>query len=680
MVNNGSKNKNMKKIIYQILLLFFAVNIIQAQSPVKIVSGKFSSKIKTAHLKTFEASKGDILEFNITVNHKRKGLGIFVKQHPGGMTVLNYEDLKTSTKKIVAPADAIYQVYYGGSKVDFNIEINNYTNKPSGPGRGAITYVQIPDTLHASGYVTTPIGESYKLTPYKEKVILKTIKQSEQICSRNFFTGVDLLELNIPGNVKDEYREQKLLSYSILLTCGELGMQQALFGVVDAGIDAFVKLPEIGGKSKNKGKLNKTNNKNQYDFTNNLDKESNKLEVFTDIVGIAEEAADTLAPGSMGDDLLKNTAFVLDGGVQEIVLEKAMDAAGVPKNAQAIIGTVQSFPSVTDLAKDGYKKLLPKVKGSVHVRVQGEKKVTESYVKIPMKEFWIQSAMSIGTPGGCWDVPGEPQTFSKGQNIKIWNIATGLDRKYKLVPSQKYKGYYEIHTAMSGAKQGVIDISGGKQEKGKNIQLWENNKSSAQAFKLKHMGGGKFKILSTKNKVICLVGGKNANGTNVYLWDDHNAPQVFWYLIDPVTNKPFVPTENSTYDVMKKYTTLDKKGGYINEKIAVNSAGEVKKVYLKINKNGFEAKAKLLVEAQYEITDYTDVVKYKRTTEKVNTKDFWTAYKVNYSYAIMFKDQVKDYYKIISKTSNKPKTEYLEANDFEGKNRLIRYDFLTKKK
>ena len=42
------------------------------------------------------------------------------------------------------------------------------------------------------------------------------------------------------------------------------------------------------------------------------------------------------------------------------ILEKAMDAAGVPKNTQAIIGAVQSFPSVTDLAKDGYKKLLPK--------------------------------------------------------------------------------------------------------------------------------------------------------------------------------------------------------------------------------------------------------------------------------------------------------------------------------
>ena len=677
----------MKKIIYPILLLFFAVNIMQAQSPVKVVSGKFSSKNKTALLKTFEASQGDILEFKITVHHKRKGLGIWVKQHPGNLIVMNYNDLKTSTKKIVAPADAIYQVYYGGSRVDFSIEINNYTNKPNGPGRGAITYVQIPDTLHASGYVTKPIGESYKLTPYKEKVILKTSKQSEQICSRNFFTGVDLLELNIPGNVKDEYREQKLLSYSVLLTCGELGMQQALFGVVDAGIDHFVKLPDIGGKSKNKGKLKKADSKNQYDFTDNLDKESNKLETFTEIVGITEEAADTLAPGSKGDDLLKNTAFVLDGGVQELVLEKAMDAAGVPKNAQAIIGAVQSFPSVTDLAKDGYKKLLPKVKGSVNILLEAERKVKKSYIKIPMKEFWIQSAMSIGTPGGCWDIGGHPQNFKKGQNIHCWDIDNGKDRLYKFVPSKKYKGYYEIHTAMPGAKQGVVDVAGGTKnlkKNGTNIHLWERHGGKCQVFKIKHFGNGKIKIYNYAGYVVHLDNRKNTNGTNIKIWEDQNGKWMEWYLIDPVTSKPFVPTEKIPYEDIERYTVLNKNGGYINEKIKVNSADEVKKVFVRINKNGFEAKAKLIVEAQYEITDYTDVIRYNRTTEKVNTKDFWTAYKVNYSYAIMFKDQVKDYYKTISKSiynsSSKPNTEIIKSDDFIAKSRMMRYNLLTKKK
>ncbi len=673
----------MKKIIYQILLLFFAVNIIQAQSPVKIVSGKFSSKSKTTLLKTFEASQGDILELKITVNHKRKGLGIWVKQHPGNVTVLKYNNLKTSTKKIVAPADAIYQVYYGGSRVDFSIEVNNYTNKPNGPGRGAITYVQIPDTLHASGYVTTSLGENYKLTPYKEKVILKTSRQSEQISSRNFFTGVDILELDIPGNVKDEYREQKLLSYSVLLTCGESSMQNALFGVVDAGIDAFVKLPDVGGKSKNKGTVNKADSKNQYDFTNNLDAESNKLETLTEIAGIAEEAADTLAPGSKGDELLKNTAFVLDGGVQELILEKAMDAAGVPKKAQAIIGAVQSFPSVTDLAKDGYKKLLPKIKGSVHIWVQGEKKVQASYLKIPMKNFWIQSAMSIGTPGGCWDVPGGPTTGKNGQNIVCWNIDNGKDRLFKFVPSPKYKGYYEIHSALGVA----LDNQGGKnnlRKNGNNILLWGRHGGESQVFKIKHLGNGKIKIYNYGGYVVHLENRKNTNGTNIKIWQDHPGAWMEWYLIDPATAKPFVPTENITYDDIQKYTILDKKGGYINEKITVNSANETKKVFVRIDKNGFEARAKLIVEAQYEITDYTDVIRYNRTTEKVNTKDFWTAYKVNYSYAIMFKDQVKDYYKTISKStynsSSRPTTEFIKSDDFIGKSRMMRYNLLTKKK
>ncbi|NJO89977.1 MAG: hypothetical protein HC831_14285, partial [Chloroflexia bacterium] len=101
-----------------------------------------------------------------------------VVQHPGNATVLDYEDLTSGSKSIYAPADAIYEVYFAGRNVDFNIEI---VNSGSGsPNRGDIVYVRIPDTLHANGYVNVPVGESYTLNPYKEKVVLSTKKQPEQ--------------------------------------------------------------------------------------------------------------------------------------------------------------------------------------------------------------------------------------------------------------------------------------------------------------------------------------------------------------------------------------------------------------------------------------------------------------------------------------------------------------------
>lgn len=672
-----------RKLIYlTILLALLSVNA-NAQSPVNIVKGKFIADKGTTLLKTFSVSKGDVIEIKLTTLHKRRGLNIWIRQHPGNLLVLDFEDLTTSTKKIVAPVDAIYQIFYGGSKLDIEIEVNNYTSSPNGPGRGEPVYVRIPDTLHASGYVTRSIGENYTLSPQKEKVLLKTSIQSEQICSRDFITGVDLIELNIPGNVKDEYREQKLLSYSVTLTCGEIGMYNAMMGVVDAGIDAFVKIP--GPKSENKAKLAKAKDNNQYKFTDKLDDAAEKIETTKEIVDIGKDGADTLAPGSSTAKVLEGTAFVLDGGIQKMVLETALDKAGAPKEMKALIGAVQEFPSLSDITKGAVHKLVPSIKGNARLIVEGEKLEKEIVAKIPMKEFWIQSAMNYGqNGGGCWDVPGGPQSFQNGQDIKCWDIDGGADRKFKMVPSLKYPGYYEIQTIMPGSRQGVIDIAGGNTGNGTNIQLWEQNGTAAQVFKFKHLGNGKFKIYSATGMVVHLSGRKNANGTNVAIWEDHDGAWMEWYLVDPVTRQALVPTENTTIDVIKRYTVYDQKGGVISPKFEVSDAGDVLKSYIRIEKVAVEAKAKLVVEAQYEITDYTDVIKYARTTEQVNTNDFWTAYKVNYDYAIMFKDQMEPYYQEISQgeyySSQRPASEEVKSDDYVQKSRILRYDYLTKQK
>ncbi|MDF1547457.1 MAG: RICIN domain-containing protein, partial [Bacteroidales bacterium] len=657
-----------RKLIYlTILLALLSVNA-NAQSPVNIVKGKFIADKGTTLLKTFPVSKGDVIEFKLTTLHKRRGLNIWIRQHPGNLLVLDFEDLTTSTKKIVAPVDAIYQIFYGGSKLDIEIEVNNYTSSPNGPGRGEPVYVRIPDTLHASGYVTRSIGENYTLTPQKEKVLLKTSIQSEQICSRDFITGVDLIELNIPGNVKDEYREQKLLSYSVTLTCGEIGMYNAMMGVVDAGIDAFVKIP--GPKSENKAKLAKAKDNNQYKFTDKLDDAAEKIETTKEIVDIGKDGADTLAPGSSTAKVLEGTAFVLDGGIQKMVLETALDKAGAPKEMKALIGAVQEFPSLSDITKGAVHKLVPSIKGNARLQIIGEKIEKEIVAKVPTKEFWIQSAMNYGkNPGGCWDVPGGPTAGQNGQDINCWDIDNGIDRKFKFVPSSTHPGYYEIHSAMSGF---AIDNSGGNgnmDKNGNNILLWQRHGGESQLFKIKHLGNGKLKIINFNGLVVHLSGRKNGNGTNIAIWEDHGGAWMEWYLVDPITRQGFVPTENKTIDVLKKYTIADRKGGLINEKILLDNAGEVVKAYLRIDKDAVEAKAKLVVEAQYEITDYTDVIKYVRTTQPVNTKDFWTAYKVDYDYQIMFKDQVKDYYQIVPMSeyysSQRPASEELKSADYE---------------
>lgn len=671
-----------KKILFHIVLLFFAANISYAQSGKTIVTGKYSSTKQTQLLKQFTASKGDVIEIKVNALHKKRGVKLWVIQHPGNSYVLSYNNMRNDVKNITVPADAIYQIYYGGKKLDFNIEVLNHTNKPSGPGRGNPVYVRIPDTLYASGYVNVPVGESYTLSPVKEKVVLQTNITSEQISSRDFFTGVDLIELDIPGNEKDDYRNQKLLSYSFMLTVGGASSYSAMMGVVDAGIDAFVKLPTP--KSKNKGKVKKGQGKDQYSFTEKLDDESSKLETMTEAVEIANNGAATLAPGSSTSNVLETTAFVLDGGIQEVALENALDAVGAPKEAMAIYGAVNDFPSVTDIAKDAAHKIIPKIKGRARLTVWGEQKVKKTYPIMPQKEFWIQSAMNHGTAGGYLDVPGHPTTGQKGQDIKIWDIDNGPDRKFKLVPSTKYKGYYEIRSSLPGGM--TLDVSqAATHRKGANIQLWKSNNSKAQQFLFKHLGNGKFKILTVDNYPICLAARENKNGTNVIIWEEHDGAWTEWYLIDPVTKAAFVPTKTGTFETMEKYLVLDKRNGYINEKITIKNPRASEKIYVRIlRENSPESKAKLLIEAQYEITDSTDVIKYQRTTAPVNTKDFWTAYKVNYGYAIMFADQMLPYYKKIPGSeyysSLRPKSEELNEENQEQKIRLMKYDLLTKKK
>jgi hypothetical protein len=672
-----------------ILVLGFSLSI--SAKDVTVVSGSFKSKSRTAELKTFAVSKGDVIEIKLNVDHKKKGLDIWMKQHPGDVLALNYEEFRNGTKKIVAPADAIYQIFYRG-RVEFNIEVINHTEKPNGPGKGAITYVCMPDTLYASGYVDKEIGESYTLSPKKDKVILSSVEQSETVCTRDFLTGVDIMKLSIPGDQKDEYREQKLLEYSVSLIVQSPGVYNKMMGVVDAGVDAFVKMPDLGGKKGKNNKSKKMDHNHRYEFTDDLGKEQEKWENTTELLSIAQETADSLAPNSPGAKAINTAAFLLDtDGMKQMALNKGLEAVGAPKEIMSLVNTVEEFPSATDILKDGIHKYAPSIKGKAKLEINETHMVEKSIPEIPLKEFWIQSAMNYGqNSGGCWDVPGDNVAAKKGLNIQVWNIGNGADRKFKFVSSQKYPGYYEIHSGLTGMNL-ALDNSGGDvrmQNKGNNIHFWERHGGKCQLFRIEHKGGGKFRIYNYDGFAVCLKGRKNNNGSNVHIWEDHNGNWMDWYLVDPATRKGFVPTESKKALVWETIKVLNKTGGAINEKIQVATKGsplELDKpthdITVHINKEVAEAKAKLLIEARYQITDYTDVIKYDRTTQTVNTKDFWTAYKVKYNYAIMFKDQVKDYYKSITKqayeNSSRPTEEVTNSNDREQAARLIRYKTLT---
>jgi len=158
------------------------------------------------------------------------------------------------------------------------------------------------------------------------------------------------------------------------------------------------------------------------------------------------------------------------------------------------------------------------------------------------RPYFIQSAMNFGKDqGGYWDIPGYPKEIKEGMNVQIFDFDDNKDRKFYFVKSS-IAGYYEI---IPGWQKGIrLDIQGGKSKmnkNGANIHVWKENGGDWQKFRLKHLGGGKFKIYTTSGLVISLDKKSNKNRTNVHIWEDNDGAFSEWYLIDTQTKKPFIP-------------------------------------------------------------------------------------------------------------------------------------------
>ncbi len=683
-----------RHFIIMILLCMFSGGIAFAQTQAqKVVTGKFSSTRNNTLLKTFGVSRGDVIDIKVKSLHKKRGVDITIVQHPGNSLVMEFQGATNLNRKIIAPADAIYQVYYGGERADFEIDITNNTRNPQGAGRGEIVYVRIPDTLHVSGYVNRPIGENYKLTPYKEKVILNKIIQTEPVANRDFITGEDLMNLYITGDVKDEYREQKLLSVNVSLIVDAPSSYHAISGVVKAGMDAFI--PEISPSKFIGGSKGKTNPSNMYEVVKDSKKEREKWEKTIQTIKLAQELGDSLRPGtnSTADKILETTGFLLDtDGMKKMALNKGLKAVGASNEVLALADKVMNIPSATDFLKDGFDKYASQIKGRANLQVYEPRKFAEDLCTMPepTKEYWIQSAMNFGkNNGGFWDVPGRQPTAKNGLQIQCYDIDEGADRKFKFVASSRFPGYYEIHSALSGY---VIENEGGNPEMKKNgtsMVLWQRHGGESQVFRIKHMGNGRIRIYNYNENVVHLAGRKNANGTDIAVWADHDGDWMDWYLVDPETKTAFIPQRNNrTVEVWRDVALINKTGGAINETIEYGKQGEplranfpYKELKFVIRQVDYVSDAKLIVEAQYEITDYTEVIKYRRDTQPVSTRDFWTAYLVNYDYAIMYKDQVQSHYELVTEAVyNNPQritTEVRNPNDPVQSTRLQRYQVLT---
>ncbi len=143
--------------------------------------------------------------------------------------------------------------------------------------------------------------------------------------------------------------------------------------------------------------------------------------------------------------------------------------------------------------------------------------------------FYIQSAQAEKSMKGFWDLPGFNPKYEKGAQLKVYTLETRVnDRLFKFEDAGD--GWYYI-IPKNAERRGRIDVSGNKKGNGVKIQVWEENDSDAQKFKLKHLGQGEFKIYTKHGDILALAGKSHKDGSVVHTWEDHEGPFTEWIFI-----------------------------------------------------------------------------------------------------------------------------------------------------
>lgn len=132
---------------------------------------------------------------------------------------------------------------------------------------------------------------------------------------------------------------------------------------------------------------------------------------------------------------------------------------------------------------------------------------------------------------------------SNGTNVQIWTSNGSGAQCFHLIPTKVTvdpgdgsleDGSYIIVAGGQNSNM-VVDIAAGSSSNGANVQIWENNGSSAQKFYLKKDENGYYTIISlSSGKVLDVAGGNLVSGTNVQQWEGSNTNNQKWALI---TNK-----------------------------------------------------------------------------------------------------------------------------------------------
>lgn len=142
---------------------------------------------------------------------------------------------------------------------------------------------------------------------------------------------------------------------------------------------------------------------------------------------------------------------------------------------------------------------------------------------------------SIDVAGGAKYNGGNVQIYDNNEsNAQIWKL------EYN-----NADGFYSIQNIGSGK---YLDVTGAKVANGSNIQQYTGNGTKAQKWQLVQTNAG-YKIVSALNNayVIDLAGANTSNGANIQLYQNNNTKAqswVFWKVIDQIAYLDQLASQN----------------------------------------------------------------------------------------------------------------------------------------
>lgn len=141
--------------------------------------------------------------------------------------------------------------------------------------------------------------------------------------------------------------------------------------------------------------------------------------------------------------------------------------------------------------------------------------------------YTLQSVSS----GLYLDISGANAT--NGVNIQQWsgnNSGAQYFRFYDTSYTQPLNdGCYSLQSGVDSNY--YIDVTGGSQDKGTNIEVWTRNDSNAQKFQISYIGNGEYKIGCVCSGLFMDVNeGSSANGANVQQWANNDSAAQRWKI------------------------------------------------------------------------------------------------------------------------------------------------------